>query len=284
MAKPGTTTYEMVANIADELVKAGFTPSQRAIVDRVGGSNSTVGPFLRQWKTAHEAAKAAAGAEATARHVEVDLAVANVLRRALADLRGELQGEVAEQIVEIQQLTEERDADRVRATALAESAATLQREVDQLGGQASELRRELDSLRADRATVAAALEELRAAHSDAVAAKKALEEKGQEMQAVIGRQAETHLADVKRVQEAASAQAVAEQNLARIQVELEAKLAAERQGRSVAEQRVVSLLAAADGHAAQLQRLAASEAGVGLLKQQVESLTSLLQQSRSPGA
>lgn len=63
MPRPAKATRENVFAAADELVAAGTTPTTPLIVERVGGSNSTVGPLLREWRA--ERAQAAKQAEQT---------------------------------------------------------------------------------------------------------------------------------------------------------------------------------------------------------------------------
>jgi chromosome segregation ATPase len=274
MPKSSQVTYETVAKVADDLVKAGVTPSQRALVERVGGSNSTIGPLLRQWKAARSAA--ASTSSETPHHLEVDIAVANVLRRAQAEVRDELQGDLDDQVREIEQLTSERDSARASVTELTAANAGLQRQCDQQAGQLTEVRRELQDAGAARQAVGQAVETLRGELGQASAAKAALEGRLAQAEDSAERAAGALKDAQHRSDAAAAAQAAAEQALATSRAELEAKLEVERRARSDLEQRVTTLRETIDGHLPKLERLAAAEASERLLRDQVGTLERML--------
>lgn len=281
MAKTGVVTYEAVAKVADEMARAGVTPTQRALVERVGGSNSTVGPHLRRWKQGRDAASTQGE---TVRHIEVEVAVASVIRRAQDAVRAELQGDLDDQVREIEQLTAERESALGQVVELTTTAAGLQRQVDQQAGQLSEVRRELDESRAARASAEAALETLRGEHSRAEQARAALEERVAQLQAGAERDAQGLREAQRRAETAVAGQAAAEQSLATTRAEYDARLDVERRARAELEQRMAALRETIDGHLPKLERLAAAEASERLLREQVTSLNEALQAAREQTA
>lgn len=52
--KRDSLTYAAVAEVCEQLIKAGEKPNQRKIQQRLGGSFSTILGFLTQWKTQHD--------------------------------------------------------------------------------------------------------------------------------------------------------------------------------------------------------------------------------------
>jgi chromosome segregation ATPase len=58
MGRPGITK-EQVWEAADALVQEGLTPTVKAVRERVGGSFSTVTPYLAEWREANEGRQAA---------------------------------------------------------------------------------------------------------------------------------------------------------------------------------------------------------------------------------
>jgi chromosome segregation ATPase len=56
--KRESVTKDVVFNAADTIVDSGVEPTQKAVIDRCGGSFLTVGPMLRQWREAREARRA----------------------------------------------------------------------------------------------------------------------------------------------------------------------------------------------------------------------------------
>lgn len=285
MAKPAAATYEMVANAADAMVKAGQVPSQRLLIDKIGGgSYSTIGPHLRRWKAARDAAVAALGATDTPRNVEVDLAVFNVVRRAQADLRAELQSDLEDQAKEIEQLTAERDGLDSRRVELVDAAADLHATGNKLQGQVETMRVEIDSLRKERSTTTAALEELRGMHGQLTAEKAGLEAHVAELVSAAERQDRAVDALEQRASASAAGHAAAEQLLASTKAEITAALAIERKGRAEAEQRVLNLTATIDAHTSKLEKLAAAEAIVKELRLQIEQLTGMLKPPSVDGA
>lgn len=54
--KRNPVTRTEVFAIADELAKAGLVPTQRAVIQRVGGSYSTIGHLLAEWRKEQRAA------------------------------------------------------------------------------------------------------------------------------------------------------------------------------------------------------------------------------------
>lgn len=273
-----TISYEVVAKACDELAKAGVKPTQRSIIDKVGrGSFSTVGPHLRAWKAARDAAAASATGADAPRHIEIEAAVAAVLRRAQNEVREELQSDLDDQAREISQLTAERDADRAKSADLAKTVEELRAQASELKGQLEATRGELESTRRERNDATHALEELRGVHGQLVEAKASLDARVVELQDTALRQSETLRQLEQRTTAAVTGQAAAEQALATTKAELEATLAVERKARAEAEHRVLAQSATIDGYTEKLQSLAAAQSAEKELRSQVATLTSMLQ-------
>jgi chromosome segregation ATPase len=255
MAKPISVTYDVFAQHADEMVATGDVPSQAKMVARLGGSNSTMGPMLRQWKRERAQALAAGGKVEMQRYIEVDTAVAVVLRRAQAEVRDELREDLDGQVREIDGLTRERDAERAHVAELSSANAVLQSLGDKLSGQVSQLERDVESVRAERADATTALETSRV-------------KLGMASERIAG--LEARVAELTPLQHRAE---MAE----RLQATLEAKLAVEHDARGVAEQRVVTLTGSLDAQRDTASKLAAAQSRVFSLEEQVGDLRAQLQ-------
>jgi chromosome segregation ATPase len=274
MARTTELTYEVVAKAADELQQAGIAPSQSQVVKKVGGSNSTVGPLLRKWKAERDAKKAATSTSDTPRHLEVDLAVAAILRRAETAVREELQGDIDEQLSEIEQLTGERDAGRAKVAQLELAVSTLTRERDQLQGQFGQLQRDFDVARQERAQVDDELKDARQAIGQANERAQGLDARVSELTSSEAKLRSEADQLRQRAAAAETGQAEAERRRATAVAELEAKLGVEHKARTDADARVVELLGKLDATAPKLERLAAAEATEKALRDQVEMLKS----------
>jgi hypothetical protein len=71
----GGISREKVFVAADEILATGVNPSQARVINRIGGSNSTVGPWLREWRQSKAGAAASVRSQLPDRPNRLDTAV-----------------------------------------------------------------------------------------------------------------------------------------------------------------------------------------------------------------
>ena len=158
-------TKEQVWAAAEELAAEGLRPTLEAVRQRIGGSYTTIGPALNEWK-ARQAEKAspvrepppAAVAERLAEVWGVALDLANALlaaeREALARVRAEMEAERSEATELADRLAEQLEALQSRLAVLEASEQAARLEAGELRSRlaaaetrASELERRVEELR-----------------------------------------------------------------------------------------------------------------------------------------
>jgi chromosome segregation ATPase len=129
MARAGIL-YSHVAKAAAQLAAAGANPTVDTVRAALGdtGSKSTIGPFLKRWKAAHEGETAAAGAGLPAELLE---AVKNVHERVQADAQRQIELASAEHAAALEAVREQLRECQAHDGMLAQSAASLAAELTQ---------------------------------------------------------------------------------------------------------------------------------------------------------
>ncbi len=162
-------TKEEILALADELAADGQQPTQNAIRTRLGGSFSTIGPILQEWRASREESSQLAAIEVpdevAAALTEVGARVWRAARRQAELGHDEMRRSLAVANARAEQADEEH----------AEAIEVIERERDEALAQA-------DAAEARARTAEAQIEQLRrdvheaeAARADAVAAKAAAE-------------------------------------------------------------------------------------------------------------
>jgi chromosome segregation ATPase len=162
-------TKEEILALADELAADGQQPTQNAIRKRLGGSFSTIGPILQEWRASREESSQLAAIEVpdevTTALTEVGARVWRAarrqaelghdeMRRALAAANARAEQADEEHAEAIGVIEQERDEAQARADAADARARTAEAEIEQLRRNVQEA----EAARADAAAAKAAAE------------------------------------------------------------------------------------------------------------------------------
>ena len=272
MARNGSLTYEAVEQAANELRGAGVSPTVRLLVEKVGGSNTTVLKYLTAWKAANPPAKH----QVREMPLDIVVAVESALNRAEAAARSEIQTQLVEMQATLKDISAENEDLQERNAGLVEANAGIASERDTLKGQLAEQTTELRGLREAVSREQAAAE---AARVELAKAQLLVDGADTRVAEIQERERETRHELVRVQAEFTSlreSRASAEQRAAVVEAQLEA----ERGAREASEARLTALQQDLQMLTASVGRAAAAEATAAELRSTVGMLQDLLKRAQ----
>ncbi|MFK4706233.1 chromosome segregation ATPase [Roseateles asaccharophilus] len=275
MAKSSITEAD-VHRACEEMHARGEKPTQGKIIQLLGGSYSTVGPYVKTWRDGQETKERERGLLIPP---ELTAAWDHAVRRARGDAAEKWSTQIAEQDAQLEELRAEAAEMRAQLATLEAANLQLATERDRLAGKSEGLEGSLEVARKERQ---AALDQ----------AKDAQLELARVAQVAEGLNA--RLADMAaHSQEQQSFREGLERRIAEQQLEIsgahakaleagaavslaQAQLGAEKSAREAAETRVRALEADQATYDQAISRAAAAEASATELRRQNELLTEML--------
>ncbi len=270
MARPDAVTYEQVELACAQLKAEGIEPSVRLVVQRVGGSNTTVLEHVKRWKASNPKT-------APVRSDELPIDVMGSLQ-AMRD-RAEATGE-AKFAARLKEAEDERNDVVKENKQLQAQNAGLQVEVSELATERDTLKGQVQSHELELQTLR---EQLKREQESAQAARVELAKAQLKVEAADSRVAEAQqretkaLADVSRVSAALDAERTGRAGAANRAAVAESQLASTATSLQAGQARVQELQTAVKEHDAIVARVAGAEAMATQLRSTVEMLRELLQ-------
>jgi len=276
MAKPVVTESD-VHRACDEMLTQGVRPSQAALVKRLGGSNSTVGPYLKTWNQAQDTKDRE---RKTPVPHELAAAWAMAANRERSEEESKWAGRIAEQDEQLREVRQDRDSLAERLQALEVANLELSTARDKLAGKVEALGREVEVDRSER-------------QAAVVLAQDAKVELGKATQTIAGLQsrvddfqtrAREHLAEKSTLEGRAAdldkdlgRERAAHKETAGALSLSQSELKSEQRARASSESRVQALESSLADYDKAVGRAAAAEAAAAELRKQVGMLSAMLQ-------
>lgn len=265
-----------VHRACDDLQARGDKPTQGKVIQLLGGSYSTVGPYVKTWRALQDAKERERGLP-----VPTELAAAweMAVRHARADVNEKWATQLAEQDAQLEELRAEGEALRSQVGTLEAANLQLATERDRLAGRCEGLDASLESARSERQQ---ALGQAQNAQVELARAAQAMEglnarladmtSRGLEQQSFRESQ-ERRIAEQQL--EISGAQTRAQEAVAAVSL-AHAQLGAEKSAREAAETRVRALEADQATYDQAISRAAAAEASAAELRRQNELLSDMV--------
>lgn len=269
MARPDAVTYEQVELACAQLKAEGIDPSVRQVVQRVGGSNTTVLEHVKRWKASNPKTVAV-------RRDDLPIDVMGSLQ-AMRD-RAEAAGE-AKFAARLKEAEDERNDVAMENKQLQAQNADLQIEVTDLTTERDTLKGQVQSHELELQTLR---EQLKREQESAQAARVELAKAQLKVEAADSRVAEAQqretkaLTDVSRVSAALDAERTARAGADSRAAVAESQLASTASALQAGQARVQELQDALKEHDTVVARVAGAEAMVNELRSMVEMLRELL--------
>ena len=269
MARPDAVTYEQVELACAQLKAEGIEPSVRLVVQRVGGSNTTVLEHVKRWKASNPKT-------VPVRSDELPVDVMGSLQ-AMRD-RAEATGE-AKFAARLKEAEDERNDVAKENKQLQAQSAELQVEVSELATERDTLKGQVQSHELELQTLR---EQLTREQESAQAARVELAKAQLKVEAADSRVAEAQqretkaLADTSRVSSTLDAERTARAGADSRAAVAESQLASTAGALQAGQARVLELQAAVKEHDRVVARVAGAEAMANELRSTVEMLRELL--------
>ena len=277
MARPDAVTYEQVELACAQLKAEGIEPSVRLVVQRVGGSNTTVLEHVKRWKASNPKT-------VPVRSDELPIDVMGSLQ-AMRD-RAEATGE-AKFAARLKEAEDERNDIAKENKQLQAQNAGLQMEVTDLATERDTLKGQVQSHELELQTLR---EQLKREQESAQAARVELAKAQLKVEAADSRVAEAQqretkaLADVSRVSTALDAERTARAAAESRAAVAESQLASTTGALQAGQVRVQELQGAVKEHDTVVARVAGAEAMANELRSTVEMLRELLKAAEERSA
>ena len=277
MARPAAVTYEHVELACAQLKAEGIEPSVRLVVQRVGGSNTTVLEHVKRWKASNPKTVPVRSDE-----LPIDVMGSLQAMRDRAEATGEAKfaARLKEAEDERNDIAKENKQLQAQNAGLHMEVADLATERDTLKGQVQSHELELQTLR----------EQLKREQESAQAARVELAKALLKVEAADSRVAEAQqretkaLADTSRVSAALDAERTARAGAESRAAVAESQLASTAGALQAGQARVQELQAAVKEHDAIVARVAGAEAMANELRSTVEMLRDLLKAAEERSA
>ena len=276
MARPDAVTYEQVELACAQLKAEGIEPSVRLVVQRVGGSNTTVLEHVKRWKASNPRTVPVRSDDLP---IDVMSSLQSMRDRAEATGEAKFAARLKEAEDERNDVAKENKQLLAQNEALQTEVSDLASERDKLKGQVQGHETELQTLR----------EHLEREQESAQAARVELAKAQLKVEAADSRVAEAQqreskaLADMSRVSAALDAEriarAAADSRAAVAESQLASTVGALKEGQA----RVHELQTAVKEHDAVVARVAGAEAMAAELRSTVEMLRELLKVAEARG-
>ena len=269
MARPDAVTYEQVELVCVQLKAEGIEPSVRQVVQRVGGSNTTVLEHVKRWKASNPKTVPVRSDE-----LPIDVMGSLQAMRDRAEATGEAKfaARLKEAEDERNDVAKENKQLQAQNAGLQLEAADLATDRDTLKGQVQSHELELQTLRG----------QLKREQESAQAARVELAKAQLKVEAADSRVAEAQqretkaLADVSRVSAALDVERTARAGADSRAAVAESQLASTADALQAGQARVEDLQTAVKEHDAIVARVAGAEAMAHELRSMVEMLRELL--------
>lgn len=276
MARPDAVTYEQVELACAQLKAEGIEPSVRLVVQRVGGSNTTVLEHVKRWKAANPRSVVVSSGE-----LPMDVMSSLQAMRDRAEATGEAKfaARLKEAEDERNDVAKENKQLLAQNDALQTELADMSSDRDTLKGQVHSNETELQTLR----------EQLEREQESAQAARVELAKAQLKVEAADSRVAEAQqreskaLADMNRVSAAMDAERGARAAADSRAAVAESQLASTVEALQGSQARVHDLRTAVKEHDAVVARVAGAEAIAAELRSMVEMLRELLKAAEARG-
>ena len=277
MARPDAVTYEQVELACAQLKAEGIEPSVRLVVQRVGGSNTTVLEHVKRWKASNPKT-------VPVRSDELPIDVMGSLQ-AMRD-RAEATGE-AKFAARLKEAEDERNDIAKENKQLQAQNAGLQMEITDLATERDTLKGQVQSHELELQTLR---EQLKREQESAQAARVELAKAQLKVEAADSRVAEAQqretkaLTDVSRVSAALDVERTARAGAESRAAVAESQLASTTGTLQAGQVRVQELQGAVKEHDTVVARVAGAEAMANELRSTVEMLRELLKAAEERSA
>ncbi|MEJ6003706.1 DNA-binding protein [Paucibacter soli] len=286
MAKTAVTEAE-VHRACDDMLQRGERPTQAKLVKLLGGSNTTVGPYLKTWNLAQDAKERERLSPVP---TELTAAWGMALRQVRSEEEAKWAGRIAEQDEQLAELATTQAALSSRVQELEAANLQLATERDRLAGRLEAAQAGIESANAERQAALVHAQDAKVSLGQATQTIEGLRARVEDFLARVADQEagiqsrDGRIKDLER--DLAQAQAATRELAAASQAELrqaalelagvKAQQSAESRAREGSETRVQALEARLGQYDAAISRAAAAESAADELRRQVEMLQGML--------